>query len=241
MRRLAIFFVTMLTLSMVLSATAFATGNGAPSGRHYTLNLIGVDQGKTAPMTDSNRHTIFVWLDGASKILLNEGDDFQVLDGNATDGSAAFQLPDPGLAFDWDSLTLTDATTDYSVFIRPLGTPGGSATLTTCAEIDEAFDLRGRDSLTTPGAECSLEQVGTDILTRNTGPSKFTNVTKYLLTIVLNVYEDGEFVTQVRVPIFDDAFESVFWEYDNNGLRIVQLRFYPCVTNVETDVSNCDI
>ena len=36
------------------------TGNGAPSGAHYDLNIIGVTNGKNPPLTGSNRHTIFV-------------------------------------------------------------------------------------------------------------------------------------------------------------------------------------
>lgn len=230
-----------------LSPRNAITGNGGPSGGHYSLNIIGVAKGKTAEMTNSNRHTIFVHLGAASKISLIEGPDFQVLDGNGTDqNGASFQLPNPGLAFDWETLQLTDADTEYSVYIRPLGKPGGWATLTTCTEIAAAFDLDGRTlkgnpSLTTPGAECSLEQVGTDVLTRTKGPSKFTNVTAEMLTIVLNVIDvDGvTVIATVRVPIFDEAFENEFWEYDNSGLRLAQVRFYPCATNVITGVADC--
>src|SRR5881409_1070713 len=64
-------------------------GNGAPSGPHYNLNIIGVSKGKTADMVGSDRHTIFVALgtrDDAveSRIYLAPGD-FQVCDGNAFD------------------------------------------------------------------------------------------------------------------------------------------------------------
>ena len=31
----------------------------------------------------------------------------------------------------------------------------------------------------------------------------------------------------VRIPIFDSTFYQYFWDYDNHGLRLVQLRFYP--------------
>src|SRR6476659_10534940 len=65
-----------------------AGGNGAPSGAHYNLNIIGVNKGKTAPMTGSDRHTIFVALtnsgDTHSTIYLTPGE-FQVCDGNAFD------------------------------------------------------------------------------------------------------------------------------------------------------------
>src|SRR5258708_12863934 len=91
------------------------TGNGAPSGTHYDLNIIGVTKGKNPPLTGSNRHTIFVPLvsdQGAldtdlasgADILLTQGA-FTVCDGNAFDAAydcsgakianqgAGFQLP----------------------------------------------------------------------------------------------------------------------------------------------------
>src|SRR4029453_12673038 len=92
----------------LVSVPAMAqNGNGAPNGSHYNLNIIGKDDCKTAAMTDSNRHSIFVLLNYSdatptdptaiatlnkkNKIFLQEGP-FQVLDGNACDG-AIFQLP----------------------------------------------------------------------------------------------------------------------------------------------------
>jgi len=93
------------------------------------------------------------------------------------------------------------------------------------------------------GAFCSIEQVGADILTRTKGKSTFTNVTAQLLTIVFEVEVEtspGVFVTfQVRVPIFDESLENEYWLYDNNGLRLAQVRFYDCSTNVATGESTC--
>lgn len=181
-------------------------GNGAPSGGHYSLNLIGVPKGKSADMTGNDGHRIFVPRDGNTKINLTEGD-FQVLDANGTDGSAAFQLPSP----DPDN----DGLTTYSVFARALGKPGGSSTTTTCA-IDPS-----------DGAlVCSLESM---VLVRNTGKSSFTNVSKQLLYIYADLDGDG---TVERYPLFDDSLEDYFWEYDNTGLTLGQLRFYEIVTNV---------
>ena len=37
-------------------------GNEAPNGAHYNLNIIGMDKEKTADMTGSNGHVIFVGL-----------------------------------------------------------------------------------------------------------------------------------------------------------------------------------
>src|SRR6266550_2747221 len=117
------------TSTQVPSTLNATTGNGAPSGAHYTLNIIGVPKDKSPDFTGGNGHRIFVDLGktGAlanTRINLTEGD-FAVLDANGTDGTAAFQLPNP----DPDG----DGTTVYSVFARALGTPGGKSLTTTCA------------------------------------------------------------------------------------------------------------
>lgn len=235
-----------------------STGNGAPSGAHYNLNIIGMSKDKTADMDNSNGHVIFVPLWGKTKIELAEGD-FAVLDANGTDGLAQFQLPDPGL----DPYNVTtgpdgaDTVSDYSVFVRPLGKPGGWATITTCADlVDSSFGgLLSGQFLSTLNKACdfgglaSVEQVGSDITMRTKGKSTFTNVTAELLTIVFKVevwvdenadgiVDEGEVIFEyVRVPIFDDIIEGEYWEYDNHGLRLLSARFYP---GVGTDVTESD-
>jgi len=44
----------------IRARAASMTGNGAPSGSHYNLNIHGVPNGKTASMTGSSGHNIFV-------------------------------------------------------------------------------------------------------------------------------------------------------------------------------------
>lgn len=189
------------------SAQRATTGSGAPSGAHFNLNIIGVPKGKTASITSGNR--IFVPLEGNCKIDLKPGD-FSVLDGNCSDGSrAAFQLPNP----DSDG----DGVTSYSVFARPLGKPGGKAKVTTC----------GIDPLTLEEI-CSIESTA---FVREKGKSEFTNVSKGFLTVLVDL--DGDPATAPeRLSIFDPALQDYFWSYDNNGLRVLQLRFYPLATNV---------
>ena len=183
------------------------TGNGAPSGAHYNLNIIGVPRNKTADMTGDNGHRIFVPLWGNPKIMLTEGPDFAVLDANGTDGEASFQLPNPD--------PTGSGTTVYSVFARALGTPGGKSLTTTCA-IDP-FD----------GAQvCSVITLTLD---RKAGKSTFENVSKDLLYIYADVNGDG---VLDRVPLFDSSLTGYFWDYDNNGLKLAQLRFYVCSTTV---------
>jgi hypothetical protein len=145
---------------------------------------------------------------GSAKINLAEGTDFLVLDANGTDGTAAFQLPNP----DPDN----DGVTAYSVFARALGRPGGSSTTTTCATDPTTGDLY-----------CSTESM---VLVREGGRSSFENVSRELLYIYADLDGDGDID---RVPLFSDDLQDYYWQYDNNGLHLAQLRFY----EVQTDVN----
>ncbi len=218
-KTLAIFAVLALAVALVPSVEA--TGNGAPSGAHYNLNIIGVSKGKTADMTGTSGHTIFVALDGRSTIWLCESsfdtrcedEGFYVVDRNATDSNGAlFALPNP----DPDG----DGTTVYSVFARALGKPGKNAGMTTC--------------MTDPATGDEICSVITLKLQRDKGKSSFDNVSKYLLYVYADIDGDGNVE---RVALFDERFEDFLWYYDNNGLKLTQLRFYPCSSTVPLDPS----
>jgi hypothetical protein len=189
-----------------VSVMAASQSPGSLSGSHYSLNLIGVANGKTADMTGNQGHRIFVNLFGKTRILLGEGD-FQVLDANGTDGSAKFQLPNPDPE--------NDGMTAYSVWVRALGKPGGKASITTAAT----------DTLTGE----TVYSLETKVLIRSKGGSAFEDISKYLLYVYADLDGDG---TAERYPLFDDALQDYFWEYDNNGLKLLQMRFYPIASNV---------
>ena len=207
------------------------TGNGAPSGEHFTLNIIGMSKDKNVDMDEAGGHVIFVDLgrrtgDAVStKIMLKPGE-FAVRDKNGTDGSASFQLPAPA------------GGTAYQVYARPLGQPGGMARITTCAEQGLV------DGVYVEGEVCSTEN---KLFVREVGSgksNKFENVTQELTTIVIDddvTAEYGETTAYaacggtdtdgddapIRVDLFNACLENYFWSYDNNGLRILQVRFYP--------------
>jgi hypothetical protein len=210
-------------------ATA-TTGNGAPSGAHYTLNIIGVPKDKSPNFTGGNGGRIFVDLGktGAAantRINLIEGD-FGVLDANGTDGVASFQLPNP----DPDG----DGTTSYSVYVRALGKPGGKATMQSCYE-------------DATGTWCAADFVGgvapITVERNKGGVAKFVNVSKDLLFVdyctawtagldgVLGTADDV-CASVSQVPLFGNDLLSYYWSYDNEGLKLAQLRFYevPTVT-----------
>lgn len=194
-------------LSAAVLIGAGATAQAAGNAHSYNLNIIGTGE-KSAALDDNSGRRIFVNLNGKSKIWLSEGPDFAVLDANATDGNGGrFQLPNP----DPDG----DGVTEYSVYARALGKPGGSSVTSTCAT-----DL-------SDGAEyCSIH---TMVMVREKGKSSWDNVSRELFYIYVDL--DGDGVVE-RYSLFDDALAGYFWSYDNNGLKLVQLRFYEVATDV---------
>jgi hypothetical protein len=132
----------------------------------------------------------------------------------------------------------------YSIYVRPLGKQGGYATITTCADVLEgplaAWLDRGAIRILNRagafGGYASIEQVGQPITERPQGKSIFTNVTAQLLTIVLKIeiiLDDVVVDTiYVRIPIFNDMLENEYWEYDNNGLKLLQVWIYDNSTDV---------
>ena len=225
------------TTTAVSAASVTTTGNGAPSGSHYNLNIIGVPKDKTAAMTNNDGHRIFVQLMGGdpaggltgisgtflkdlnkvNKIFLAPAplnESFLVLDANATDSSGAlFQLP-------------VDVSTTWTVWARALGKPGGHADMTTCATVNVSVtDPTTGVTTLVPEVLCSL---GTTLSVTRTKNAKFQNVTSNLLSITLNTTQMG--LTQcltATVALFDPCLQNFFWNYDNNGLHLLQLRFYP--------------
>jgi hypothetical protein len=131
------------------------------------------------------------------------------VDGFCLDGDARFQLPDP----DPDN----NGITSYSVWVRAVGKPNGGASLRTCFQ-----DVNGGGA-----TWCSTESA---VAWRDSGKPHWDNVTKELLTICVN--NDADPACDLRVFLFDDLGDLYWWNYDNYGNRIVQLRFYPVPTNV---------
>ena len=178
---------TSATTTTTAAASVATTGNGAPSGAHYNLNLIGVPKDKTADMTNNDGHRIFVQLTGGedatslkgklfseitrvNKIFLQPapaGESFQVLDANATDANGAlFQLP-------------IDVSTKWTVWARALGKPGGKSLTTTCATVT-VLDATG---LPVQEVICSVAT----LTMQRTKNAKFMNVSSSLLFVTIAV------------------------------------------------------
>lgn len=217
MRKISFVLVIVLLLGLI-GTTAFAktseTGNGAPSGAHFTLNIIGTTE-KNMDEEKSGGHVIFALYNKSSgktstRILLRQGEDFAVLDKDGTDGEAKFQLPN-------DLYYLANEETiisKYAVYVRALGKPG-EGTLTS-GFIDEY----GHEWLS----------VGSVTLKKTAGqPPKFINATKDLFSVEVDMDSDG--ATEIY-PLFSDALAEYFWDLDGT-LRHVQMRFYEETTIIK--------
>jgi hypothetical protein len=73
---------------------------------------------------------------------------------------------------------------------------------------------------TTGETVCSTENV---VLVRNSGRSTFKNVTNELTSLMADINGDG---ILERVALFSGGLQDFFWQFDNQGLKLTQLRFY---------------
>jgi len=215
-----IVFVVALLLAAILAVPAFAAavppedkGNGAPNGPHTNINIIGVPKDKTMP-DGLGGNVIFVKLGSddvsvRSRINLVEGPDFAVLDKDGTDGSATLQLMDP-FPDDVSPGINTGETAVYKIYIRALGKPGGTANITSGFTDENGVDW------------WSLEYV---TATRTKGQTRFSDETLKLTTIYVDITNDGV-DNPVRYNLFGNPLWDYFWDYDNAGLKLLQMRIY---------------
>src|SRR5437870_8749666 len=94
----------------------------------------------------------------------------------------------------------------YSVYVRAL--TKGSASVSSCFT-----------DTTTNETFCNAGELVVSL--SKTTPPKFVNVSKDLLQVCVN----GSLQ-----PLFGKTNYDYFWNYDNQGLRLAQMRFYPIVT-----------
>ncbi|MDZ4660750.1 MAG: hypothetical protein SGJ18_03940 [Pseudomonadota bacterium] len=193
------------TCFTLVSGAAYAgPGAGNTGGGCYNLQIIAL-KAKSADMSGTSGHSLFITQNARTRINLSEGP-FSVLDRNGTDGTAAFSLPNPD--------PTNSGVTGYSVFMRLVGKPGSKIDMATC----------GTDA--TGAVYCSEQTVN---MIRSKGGSSFQNVSQELLYVYADLDLDGDVE---RVPLFDSALQEYFWQVDSTGRLHAQLRFCPVSTVV---------
>jgi hypothetical protein len=223
-----------IVLAIAFAASAFAGVGQGLSGPHYNLNIIGVPHDKEAPMDNNSGHRIFVPLQSGGdvprqvKIKYVIGPDFKVLDANATDDNlAVIQVPyeycEDYEAGCYDLLS-------FDVYAFGLGKPGGSAIVTAeCEYTKTVVDPDG-----TLGLECEdTLLLGSFEVTRTKGKPKQVDITNiFRVTGCLDlggeegVCDTGDLEFR-NLWIFNiEQLANYMWDYDNNGLKLMQIRFY---------------
>ena len=164
----------------------------------FHLNIIGKPDEKKDG--DYNGSRLFVLRNGITKIWLKEGP-FALSSEKLSDTTAILYLPTP----DQDK----NGKLDYTLYARPLATPGGSARIVLCAT----------DTVTGQQV-CSK----TLYAARTTGKPESINISDSLYFIHADLNKDS--IAEIY-PLFHPRLKNYLVKYDNNGLKLLQLSFYP--------------
>jgi hypothetical protein len=153
---------------------------------------------------------------GGAKIYFEGGENFEILDRDATDGEARIKLP-------------VDSTTKalkFEVYMRVLGKPnkynpvtpeGTVACMNINAYVQDALD------------SSMWYSTGTVTLVRGKGKSSFVRVTDLFAIWFCTEWDSTHTtcLTTTNLSVFADQFSDYFWQILNDGTRLVQMRIYP--------------
>jgi hypothetical protein len=235
MRKLFLGIAVLLAFGMMtVSAFAIKLEDGTKlTGEHYNLNIIGVKEKEDIEgdgyknVGDSSGHTLFVPIEGGTKIYMTQGAEFDVADRDGTDGRAEFVIG-PGY---------------YLVCARPLGKPG-----------DQEYDIyvnvaaKGKfaikDEYGDPIVWLVDDQgnviilLGAVDISRVKGKPETKDINS-LFYVSVDLYlpgadptVDDPYATYTNEWVFDiPELVEYFWEYTNNNLKLLQVRFYPVDSN----------
>jgi hypothetical protein len=190
-----------LGLVAVLAMSTVVLAGPPMNGPHFNLNIIGAPKDKDGGNFDNpNRHTIMVDLNGHTNIYMQQGEDFAVIDGDGTDGDCRFQL---GAGY-------------YEVYAVALGKPLKTVTITPEATFD---DQTGEE----------VFALGSIDLTHDKKPVWHRVTGMFLVTVTVDPDGAGPLpsTTYTNEWVFDiPELIDYWWEYDNGGVKLTQVRFY---------------
>lgn len=226
-----LFILTLVVLFVFSAVSAFAQNNNpCPGDKEYQFNIIGMKNAKNPAMDNNDGHRIFVPLKGNTSIYMTGdtdpsteglqcGKEFNVLDANGTDGRATILVPcDPLTA---DNL---NPSVCFDVWATPLGTPGGHT------DVQVVCDFTNVLNVDVAGGDCGTGTIGFTLAGHNKKPVS-QDITKYFRASgcidvnVSGVCDAGDINFNNEWIFNIPELESYYWDYDNDGNRIVQIRF----------------
>ena len=188
---------------LLISSASAGVGNSIPvNGEHYNLNIIGAKN--VGDIGDSNGHTMFVKLDGRTKIVMTQdtNGEFKVTDRNGLDGRAGFNIA-PG---------------HYNIYATALGKPGGNVHIDSFGEFEDAVE------------GTTLILLGYVDISRDKGKPQSMNINELFyvdVTLCTAVDSEGnctEWVQYEDFWVFDiEELLEYYWDYNNNGLKLLQV------------------
>ncbi len=194
---------------------ALAASPWQVNGPHYNLNIHGSKTIKDVGISDG--HSMFVKLEGKTRILMTQdGGGFLVTDPNGTDGSASFNIA-PG---------------HYNVYARALGKPNGNVHIQANGTFNDT--LAGE----------TLIMLGYVDISRSKGQPQVLNINNlfYVDVTICTAVVEGvctETTTYTDTWVFDiPELLSYYWDYDNAGLKLLQVRFYPCTLDATGEAND---
>jgi hypothetical protein len=241
------------TLVIDVSSRPNRQANGSPkpgtdfNGPHYNLNLIGKSKEMPGDYLDSDRHAMFVPINTSGmyftnpddpltpvwegiKIEMTQGDDFFMLDGDATDGYGALQLG-PGryhvyIAVKAKSPKYEDPKTDITGWVQAYD---NVSQLWYYIDVGIVTVSKGKNKWTD----------ATDLFFVNTDEDTFGfllgDETDYIADDDLGMWvfdymsglDSWAPVDEYGNLIYDLSELAYFWQFVNTGNKLIQVRFYP--------------
>jgi len=198
-RIFAIAIIVVLTLSL-LPAAVFADkgGNGAPTGKHFNVNLIGAPNEKNDNFDGGNGARIFVKRTGSTFFYVESGSSFAINDHDGTDGRVG-SMDEAGLVFPYEGEAPTGSW-DVEIWVR-LGGPNDANNTVDWSSYTPGINGHSDVAVEVDGGTWYLW----DSFTLNKS-NKFSEKTSQLLC---------------------DEYENMLWDFDAGAkFRICQMRIY---------------
>jgi hypothetical protein len=213
-RLFALVIGMVVVTGILLSSTALAgkdgKGNGFPSGPHYNLNILGKKPNWEYNASEEGGNTIFVRLDNKSQIWMipTKGTEFVVTDADAVHKEkgkydAEFEIPfNKSLRYP-----------AYDVYVRPRGKPDGYVNISA-----EFLNLTDNTTWLSMGT--------VDMLSHNQNGKGKPKPVAQSINDIFYVEVDGYTYWLFDHPEYNETLYEYFWDYDNHGCTLLQVRFY---------------